>query len=152
MLCEQPLPGFPVLLQLQLHLHSGNRTQHFLLRHSLRYQQLLHNKTLHSDLLLRSIRFPVQDITVRNTEQRNRRSGWKQSLSLLHPLPRLLLFRLLCSLPQQLSLLLCCGCLTRFVCAVRAASCKHGHCHGCCQYGCKNFLSHSTLLLLFIMD
>ena len=106
MLCEQPLPGFPVLLQLQLHLHSGNRTQHFLLRHSLRYQQLLHNKTLHSDLLLRSIRFPVQDITVRNTEQRNRRSGWKQSLSLLHPLPRLLLFRLLCSLPQQLSLLL----------------------------------------------
>ena len=95
-----------MLLQLQLHLHSGNRTQHFLLRHSLRYQQLLHNKTLHSDLLLRSIRFPVQDITVRNTEQRNRRSGWKQSLSLLHPLPRLLLFRLLCSLPQQLSLLL----------------------------------------------
>ena len=94
MLCEQPLPGFPVLLQLQLHLHSGNRTQHFLLRHSLRYQQLLHNKTLHSDLLLRSIRFPVQDITVRNTEQRNRRSGWKQSLSLLHPLPRLLLYLL----------------------------------------------------------
>lgn len=42
------------------------------------------------------------------------------------------------------------GCFACFACALRAASCEHGHCHCRCQYGCKNFFLHDTLLLLFI--
>ena len=134
-------------LPLQLHLRSGNRTQHFLLQRSLRYRLLLHNKIQHSVPLPQNIRSPAQGITVRNTELRNHRSGWKPSLNRLCPL-------LLPPLsPQPLSplrLSLPLRSFACFACPLRAASCEHGHCHCRCQYGCKNFFLHGTLLLLFI--
>lgn len=116
-------------LPLQLHLRSGNRTQHFLLQRSLRYRLLLHNKIQHSVPLPQNIRSPAQGITVRNTELRN------------HRLCLLCGCRCLCGR---------CCCFACFACALRAASCEHGHCHCRCQYGCKNFFLHGPLLLLFI--
>ena len=138
-------------LPLQLHLRSGNRTQHCLLQRSLRYRLLLHNRIQHSVPLPQNIRSPAQDITVRNTELRNHRSGWKPSLNrlCLLPLPPLSpqpLSPLRLSLPLRSLLLLRLLYLRFQSCILRCMDTAIA----CCQYGCKNFFLHGTLLLLFI--
>ena len=112
-------------LPLQLHLRSGNRTQHCLLQRSLRYRRLLHNKIQHSVPLPQNIRSPAQGITVRNTELRNHRSEWKPSLNrlcplLLPPLSPQPLSPLRLSLPLRSLLLLRLLCLRSQSCILRA--------------------------------
>lgn len=112
-------------LPLQLHLRSGNRTQHFLLQRSLRYRLLLHNRIQHSVPLPQNIRSPAQGITVRNTELRNHRSEWKPSLNrlcplLLPPLSPQPLSPLRLSLPLRSLLLLRLLCLRSQSCILRS--------------------------------